>query len=162
MPSVSNDRVNMKSYCSRDPRRLSKRLGQKQLYLVVSIYLIIPSWIAGLTQQMEMKQRVSEPLGSLFESHTTNYNPAELENYSKNVFSQCEKSYIQKHFDNLCKITKYQSLFSSWKAQRVGRITSLFAKTVFLTNQYSGSQSFIANILQCSPPFTSEATDSAD
>ena len=62
MLSVSNDAVNMKSYCSRDPRRLSKRLGQKQLYLVVSIYLIIPSWIAGLTQQMEMKQHV-------FQSH---------------------------------------------------------------------------------------------
>ena len=82
-----------------------------------------------------------------------------MESYSKNVFLQYEKSYTQKHFDNLCKISKDQSLSRSWKAHRVGRITSSFAKTAFSTNQRSPSKSFIANIMQCNPPFRSEATD---
>ena len=47
----------------------------------------------------------------------------------------------------------------SWKAHRVGRITSSFAKTAFSTNQCSPSKSFIADIMQYNPPFRSEATD---
>ena len=87
---------------------------------------------------------IPEPLGSLFESRAINFNTRELENYSKNVFSQYEKSYTQKHFDNLRKITKDQNLPHSWKTHRVGRITSSFAKkTAFSTNQFSPSKSLL-------------------
>ena len=131
----------MKSYCSRDPRRLSELVRNKFIQLkeiwpkvavLSSVNIFDNTQLDSGTDTTDGDEAtcVPEPLGSLFESHTINYNPTELENYSKNAFSQCEKSYTQKHFDNLCKITKYQSLSSSWKAQRVGRITSLFAKTV--------------------------------
>ena len=74
-------------------------------------------------------------------------------------FYNMKKSYTETHFDNLCKITKDQSLSHSWKAYRVGRITSSFSKTDFPTNQCSPSKSFIADIMQYNPPFRSEATD---
>ena len=112
-----------------------------------------------LTADEDETTCIPEPLGSPFESRTINFNARELESYSKNVFLQYEKSYTQKHFDNLCKITKDQSLSRSWKAHRVGRITSSFAKTTFSTNQCSPSKSFIANIMQCNSPFRSEGTD---
>ena len=102
---------------------------------------MIPSWIVSGTDTADEDETtcIPEPLGSLLESRTINFNARELESYSKNAFLQHEKSYTQKHFDNLFKITKDQSLSRSWKAHRVGRITS--------KNQCSPSESFFANIM---------------
>ena len=165
MPSVSNDEVNMKSYCSRDPRRLPKFARNKIIRLkeivpkaaVLSSVNILGSGTD--TADEDETTCISELRGSLFESRTINFNSRELESHSENVFLPYEKSFTQKHFDNLSKITKDQSLSRSWKAQRVGRITSSIAKTAFLADQYSPSKPFIANTMQFNPPFRSEATD---
>ena len=168
--SASNDEVNIKSHCSRDPKRLPELVRNKFIQLkeiapkaavLSSVSIFADTQLDSGTDTADEDETtcIPEPLGSLFESRTINFNARDLESYLKKVFLQYEKSYIQKHFDNLCKITRDQSLSRSWKAHRVGRITSSFAKTAFSANQCSLSKSFIANIMQCSPPFRSEATD---
>ena len=148
MPSVSNDEINMKSYCSWDPRRLPEHIRNKfiQIKEIAPKAEVLSSFSIFDDTQLDSGTDIAdedettcipEPLGSLFESRIISFNARELENYLKNVFSPYEKSYTQKHFDNLCKITRDQSLSRSWKAHTVGRITSSFAKTAFSTNQCS-------------------------
>ena len=148
----------MKSYCSRDPRRLPEHIRNKFIQLkeiapkatvLSSVSIFDDTQLESGTDTADEHETtcITEPLGSL------------LESYSKNVFLQYEKSYTQKHFDNLLKITRDQSLSHSWKAHRVGRIISSFAKTAFPTNQCSPSNSFTLNIMQYSPPFRSETND---
>ena len=148
----------MKSYCLRDPRRLPELVRNKFIQLkeiapkaavLISVSIFDDTQLNSSTDTADEDETTCnpEPLGSLFESCTINFNMRELESYSNNIFLQYEKSYTQKHFDNLSKITKDQSLFCSWKAHRVGRITTSFAKTAFSTNQCSPSKFFIANIM---------------
>ena len=158
MPSVSNDEVNIKIYFSRDPRRLPELARNKFIQLkeiepkaavLSSVSIFDHAQLDSGTDKADEDETacIPEPLGSLFESCTINFKVRELKSYFKNVFLQYKKSYTQKHFDNLCKITRDQSLSRSWKAHRVGRITSSFAKTAVSSNPSSPSKSFIANIM---------------
>ena len=117
VPSVSNDEVNMKNYCSRDPIRLSELVRNKfiQLKEIVPKAAVLSSVLDSGTDTADEDETtcIPEPLVLLFESCTINFNARELENHWKNVFSQYEKSYTQKHFDNLCKITKDQRIISN-------------------------------------------------
>ena len=103
----------MKSYCSRDPRRLSELVRNKFIQLkeiwpkvavLSSVNIFDNTQLDSGTDTTDGDEAtcVPEPLGSLFESRTINYNTTELENYSKNAFSQCEKSYTQKTFLTTC------------------------------------------------------------
>ena len=146
VPSVSNDEVNIKIYFSRDPRRLPEFARNKFIQLkeiapkaalLSSVSIFDDTQLDSGTDKEDEDETacIPEPLGSLFESCTINFNVRELKSYSKKVFLQYEKSYTQKHFGNLCKITRDQSLSRSWKAHRVARTTSSFAKQPFqLTN----------------------------
>ena len=117
MPSVSNDEVNMKSYCSRDPRRLPEHVRNKFIQLreiapkaavLSSVSIFDDTQLESGTDTADEDETtcIPEPLGSLFECCNVNFNARELKRYSKNVFLQYEKSYTQKHFDNFCKITR--------------------------------------------------------
>ena len=140
------DEVNMKSYCSREPRRLSELVRNKFIQLkeiAPKAAVLNRVNINGDTQldsgtdtaDEDKTTCIPEPLSSLFECRTINFNARELKNCLRNV-----------HFDNLSKIVKDQSLSRSWKAHRVGRIISSLQKQPFqLTNIHL--QSLLLQIL---------------
>ena len=102
VPNVLNDEVTIKSYCSKDPR-LSELVKNKSIQLkeIVLKAVVLSSVSMFDDTQLECGTDIADddetcvpaPLGSLFESCTINFNARKLGNYSKNVFSQYEKSY---------------------------------------------------------------------
>ena len=112
VPSVSNDKANMKSYCSRDPRKLPELVRNKFIQLkeiapkaaalsCVSIFDDTQLDSGSDTTGEDETTCIPEPLGSLFEFSTINFNARELESLSKNLVLQYEKCYTQKHFYDL-------------------------------------------------------------
>ena len=96
-PSVSNDEVNIRSYSSWDPRKLSELLRNILIKLKeiarkaavpnnLSIFDDIQLNSGTDTAGEDETTCISEPLVSPFESRNINFNERELKNYSKNVF----------------------------------------------------------------------------
>ena len=63
------------------------------------------------------------PLTRLCESQAINFYKEKLYNHAKKALKQYTKGYSQRH-DNLCDITKKQSLSDAWKTLRAGRIVT--------------------------------------
>ena len=101
---------------------------------------------------------IPEPLTSLFESQAINFDKEKLYNHAQKALNQYRKSYSQRHFDNLCDITKKQCLSDVWKTHRAGRITASVSKMAYGTNIDSPSKTFINCIMQYTPPVVVAAT----
>ena len=89
-----------------------------------------------------------EPLTSLFDPTAINLDPKSLANLSQQLYRDFENSYPQKAYDNLCKITKMQSLSKNWMLHRAGRITASTCYQVSHTKINNPSQSLIAKLMQ--------------
>ena len=101
---------------------------------------------------------IPEPLTSLFESQAINVDKEKLYNHAQKAVKQYRKSYSQRHFDNLCDITKKQCLSDVWKTHRAGRSTASVSKMAYGTNIDSPSNTFINCIMQYTPPVVVAAT----
>lgn len=97
-----------------------------------------------------------EPLTSLFDPTAVNLTPDELASFSLKQFQYYEDSYPQKAYDNLCDITKTQSLSSSWMLHRAGRITASTCYEISKTKVDKPSKSLLDKIMQYESCSTSD------
>ena len=124
---------------SRDPRRLSKLVRNEfiQLREIVAKAAVLSSWIVGLTQQMKMKQHVPQNHQAHFFNLAllTYFNLRELENYSKNVFSQMKHPIHKNALITCVKLLKIRVCLAHGKHKLSGELHYCLQKQHFqLTN----------------------------
>lgn len=83
------------------------------------------------TGDEDEQNSIPEPLTSLFQPSAINDTKEELEHHTKKLYYFHERSYCQSQYDNLCEITRVQSLSRTWQLHRAGRITASIAKQAF-------------------------------
>ena len=128
---VSNNIDELRPFCTVDPVRNSEKIRQKLLELKQiapnGAVLTSTSLESDDTYNSESESAdevdsncIPEPLGSLFESRTIDFDRQKLISYSKEVYEECKRSYTHVHYNNLCDQTKKHSLSDAWKFHRIG------------------------------------------
>ena len=146
VPNVlPSNKDELRPFCTVDPVRNSAKIRQKLLQLKQ----IAPNVAVLTSTSLESDDTydsetdsadevdsncIPEPLGSLSEPRTINFDRQKLISYSKEVYEEYKRSYTKVHYDNLCDQTKKQGLSDAWKIHRIGRITASVSKLAFKTN----------------------------
>ncbi|KAK6169729.1 hypothetical protein SNE40_020722 [Patella caerulea] len=89
-----------------------------------------------------------EPITSLYDPTAINLEKKELIEFSEKQYHLYTQTYPQKAYDNLCEITKTQSLSTSWMLHRAGRITASTCFKISKTQVANPSKSLIKQIMQ--------------
>ena len=89
-----------------------------------------------------------EPIISLYDPTSSNLSCDELVSHSLQCYKEYESSYPQKAYDNLCTVTRTQSLSKIWMLHRAGRITASISHQVSRMNIEKPSKSLLSKVLQ--------------
>ena len=170
VPNVLPSNIDeLRPFCTVDPVRNSAKIRQKLLQLKQ----IAPNVAVLTSTSLESDDTydsetdsadevdpncIPEPLGSLSEPRTINFDRQKLISYSKEVYEEYKRSYTKVHYDNLCDQTKKQGLSDAWKIHRIGRITASVSKLAFTTKVESPSKTFINTVMQYKPSTDVAAT----
>ena len=69
----------------------------------------------------ERQHCIPEPLTSFYEPDAINFSDEKLETYSGSAYNTLIRCYNEDHYENLCNITKQQSLSHAWNIHRAGK-----------------------------------------
>ena len=163
VPNVAPNNVgDQRPFCTVDPGRNSEKVWQ----MLLELKQITPNAAVLTSTSLETddiydsetdsadevdSNCIPEPLGSLFEPRTIDFDRQKLLSYSKEVYEEYKRSYTQVHYNNLYDQTKKQGPSDAWKMHRIGRITASISKLAFTTKVESPSKTFIDTIMQCKP-----------
>ena len=65
-----------------------------------------------------------EPLTSLYDPLAINWSEEDIKTMGKKIYERYIRSHRPYQFENLCNVTRTQSLNPNWKLHRAGRITA--------------------------------------
>ena len=89
-----------------------------------------------------------EPLTSLYDPLAINWSEEDIKTMGKKVYERYIGSHRPYQFENLCNVTRTQSLNPNWKLHHAGRITASQALSAYRCDISNPSITFINTIMQ--------------
>ena len=89
-----------------------------------------------------------EPLTSLYDPLTMNWSDEDIKTMGKKISERYIRSHRLNQFENLCNVTRTQSLNSNWILHRAGRIAASQALIAYRCDISNPSITFINTIMQ--------------
>ena len=89
-----------------------------------------------------------EPLTSLYDPLAINWSEEDIKTMGKKIYERYIRSHRPYQFENLCNVTRTQSLNPNWKLHRAGRITASQALSAYRCDISNPSVTFINTIIQ--------------
>ena len=148
--------------CFKDP--LLNNVSEKRKRKIAELRLIVPKAAVFTsiskfapekidnsdtdTADEDETNSLPEPLTSLYDPLAINWSEEDIETMGKKIYERYIRSHRPYQFENLCNVTRTQSLNPNWKLHRTGRITASQALSAYRCDVSNPSITFINTIMQ--------------